>query len=30
MGGGRTQFTNFLTFQGVDAAALNNADNFVF
>ncbi len=30
MGGGRTQFTNFLTFQGVDAAALSNAENFVF
>lgn len=30
MGGGRTQFTNFITFQGVDAAALNNAENFVF
>lgn len=30
MGGGRTQFTNFITFQGVDAAALHNAENFVF
>ncbi len=30
MGGGRTQYTNFLTFKDVDAAALNNAENFVF
>ncbi|MBD2113179.1 MULTISPECIES: endonuclease/exonuclease/phosphatase family protein [Cyanophyceae] len=30
VGGGRTQFTDFITFQGVDAAALNNAENFVF
>ncbi|MBW4481493.1 MAG: endonuclease/exonuclease/phosphatase family protein [Tildeniella torsiva UHER 1998/13D] len=30
VGGGRTQFTNFITFEGVDAAALNNAENFVF
>ncbi|HZG39995.1 MAG TPA: type I secretion C-terminal target domain-containing protein, partial [Nodosilinea sp.] len=30
MGGGRTQFTNFITFDGVNAAALNNAENFVF
>lgn len=29
-GGGRNQFTNFITFQGVDAVALNNPDNFVF
>ncbi|MGG6241551.1 endonuclease/exonuclease/phosphatase family protein [Nodosilinea sp. AN01ver1] len=29
-GAGRSQFTNFITFQGVDAAALNNAENFVF
>lgn len=29
-GGGRNQFTNFITFQGVDAAALNNPENFVF
>lgn len=30
IGGGRNQFTNFITFQGVDAVALNNPDNFVF
>ncbi|MBD2105526.1 endonuclease/exonuclease/phosphatase family protein [Nodosilinea sp. FACHB-13] len=30
VGGGRTQFTDFITFQGVDAAALNNTENFVF
>lgn len=30
VGSGRTQFTNFITFEGVDAAALNNAENFVF
>lgn len=30
MGGGRTQFTDFITFEGVDAAKLNNAENFVF
>lgn len=29
-GGGRNQFTNFITFQGVDAAALNNPENFLF
>ncbi|PSN13923.1 endonuclease [filamentous cyanobacterium CCT1] len=27
---GRNQFTNFITFDGVNAAALNNAENFVF
>ncbi|PSR18744.1 endonuclease [filamentous cyanobacterium CCP3] len=27
---GRNQFTNFITFQGIDATALNNPDNFVF
>ncbi|MBD1873426.1 endonuclease/exonuclease/phosphatase family protein [Nodosilinea sp. FACHB-131] len=30
VGGGRNQFTNFITFEGVDMAALNNAENFVF
>jgi hypothetical protein len=30
IGGGRTQFTNFITLQGVDAAALSDAENFVF
>jgi hypothetical protein len=30
VGGGRNQFTNFITFQGVDAVALSNPDNFVF
>ncbi|MBD2587432.1 endonuclease/exonuclease/phosphatase family protein [Synechococcus elongatus FACHB-1061] len=30
IGGGRTQFTNFLTFEGVSAAELSNLDNFFF